>query len=63
MMESLGGPHAALDWMLSEAEQRNIPIVDGMLFMTGTCGQVIPALPGNYRADYGSLGTITFSVV
>lgn len=62
MMESLGGPHAALDWMLSEADQRNIRISDGMLFMTGTCGQVIPALPGKYRADYGALGTITFSV-
>ena len=30
--------------------------------MTGACGQVVAALPGTYRADYGDLGEVNFTI-
>ena len=61
--EALGGPHAALAWMLGEAGKRGLKVADGMLLITGACGGAHPALPGAYVADYGSLGRIEFEVV
>ena len=63
MMESLGGPHKAIPYMLAETRKRDMPIKGDMLFMTGTCGQVVSATPGRYRADYGDFGVIEFEVV
>ena len=61
--DALGGPHAALAWMLDEAHKRGLRIADGMLLITGACGGIHPALPGAYVADYGDLGRIEFEVV
>lgn len=60
--EALGGPGPALEWMLGEARQRGLPIRDGMLLITGAIGGIHPAKPGSYRADYGSLGSVEFTV-
>ena len=60
--DALGGPHAALEWMLDEAAARGLEIRDGMLLITGACGGIHPALTGAYRADYGGLGSIEFIV-
>ncbi len=60
--DALGGPCKALAWMLREAKARGIGIADGMLLITGACGGLHPALPGEYLADYGALGSIAFSV-
>ena len=60
--EALGGPGPALEWMLSEARLRGLRITDGMLLITGACGGIHPAKPGSYRADYGVLGCIEFTV-
>ena len=61
--DALGGPHAALAWMLSEARARSLAVADGMLLITGACGGIHPAVPGHYVADYGSLGRIEFTAV
>ena len=60
--EALGGPVAALEWMLRECRERGFPFAENMLFITGACGGIRPALPGSYRADYGTLGSIEFTV-
>ena len=60
--DALGGPHDALAWMLDEASLRGLEIRDDMLLITGACGGIHPALPGAYRADYGGLGSIEFTV-
>lgn len=60
--DALGGPHAALAWMLEEAEKRGLGLADGMLLITGACGGIHPAEPGHYVADYGNLGKIEFTV-
>jgi 2-keto-4-pentenoate hydratase len=60
--ESLGGPANAVTWIVQEAKRYDIEIPDGTLLMTGACGQVIPASPGTYRADYGDLGEVNFTI-
>ena len=60
--EALGGPVAALEWMLNESRVRGFSVVENMLFITGACGGIHPALSGNYRADYGAMGSVEFIV-
>ena len=60
--DALGGPQAALAWMLNEARERELEIADGMLLITGACGGIHPAEPGRYVADYGDFGRIEFTV-
>lgn len=60
--EPLGGPMNSFAWMLAEANVREISIPSEALMLTGACGGIHPALPGNYVADYGSLGNIEFQI-
>ena len=60
--DALGGPHAALAWMLGEARARGLAVRRGMLLITGACGGIHPAEPGRYVADYGDFGRIEFTV-
>ena len=60
--DALGGPQAALAWMLDEARRRGLEVADGMLLITGACGGIHPAEPGHYVADYGDFGRIEFTV-
>ena len=60
--EALGGPGPAVEWILREARLRGFPIAEGMLLITGAIGGIHPAEPGSYRADYGVLGSIEFTV-
>lgn len=60
--DALGGPIAALDWMLDAARARGMALADGMLLMTGCCGPALPAESGRYRADHGPLGSLEFVV-
>ena len=60
--DALGGPQAALAWMLNEARARGLALREGMLLITGACGGIHAAAPGSYLADYGDLGRIAFTV-
>lgn len=60
--DSLNGPESALEWCVGEAKKRALDIVEGTLLLTGTCGSALPAGPGEYVADYGALGAVTFAV-
>ena len=60
--EALGGPLPALEWMTSLTRELGLPLADGMLMITGAVGGIQPAQPGEYVADYGVLGKITFTV-
>lgn len=60
--EALGGPARAIAWVQEEAPRRGLRLADGMVVMTGACGAVVPAVPGAYRADFGTLGELAFSV-
>ncbi|MEM6536986.1 MAG: hypothetical protein AAF668_04580 [Pseudomonadota bacterium] len=60
--EALQGPASATSWMWEEAIKRGFNPTDGTLLLTGACGTVVPAEPGQYKADFGTLGKLTFSV-
>ena len=62
LKEALGGPLPALKWMTSLARELGRPLADGMLMITGAVGGIHLAQPGEYVADYGVLGKITFTV-
>ncbi len=62
LTEALGGPLPALQWMTSVAGELGRPLADGMLMITGAVGGIQPAQPGEYVADYGVLGKVTFTV-
>lgn len=62
LVGSLGGPEAALDWMLGRAEERGwMPTCDTWL-LTGTLGQAIPFEAGSWRVEYESLRPIHFRI-
>tara|TARA_B110000977_G_scaffold36145_1_gene48383 strand:- start:4714 stop:5421 length:708 start_codon:yes stop_codon:yes gene_type:complete len=61
--ESLGGPANAAKWIVQEAKRFAFEIPNNTLLMTGACGQVVAALPGAYRADYGDLGEVNFTIL
>lgn len=60
--DAMGGPHPALDWMLSEAKLRGMAVEQDMLFITGACGGIHEAQVGDYVADYGEFGRIEFTI-
>lgn len=61
-LSSMNGPEEAGEWMLDQIRNHQWPVTEGTLLMTGTCGDAIPFQPGSYRADYGPLGQIEFSI-
>lgn len=61
-LSSMSGPEEAGEWMLERIQNHKWPLTAGTLLMTGTCGDAIPFQPGSYRADYGPLGQIEFSI-
>jgi len=63
LTEAIGGPAPALKWMIDQAQKLGITLEDDMLLMTGTCGGVVAAEQGNYVADYGDLGSISFTII
>ncbi len=62
ILDSLGGPRAALDWIHQEAARYDIPVEPGSLIMTGACGNVVPALPGDYLVTCAPLGELAFTI-
>ena len=62
ILDSMGGPAKALDWIRPEAARFAIPLTAGDLVMTGACGKVVPALPGVYRVICGALGELGFTI-
>lgn len=58
-----GDQWRALQWIVNASVARGRPVEAGHLVITGTIGRPIPAKPGSYRADYGALGAIDFTVL
>ena len=60
--EVLGEQRHALAWLINQVLNRGYTIEAGHLFMTGSIGGMYPAKPGNYSANFGALGDLTFSL-
>jgi len=58
-----GGPAASLAWVLEHEASRGRTVAEGTWVITGTCTGMTPAKVGTtYSADYGNLGSISFSL-
>ena len=58
-----GGQWEAVRRMINQIIDQGYALHSGDLVLTGSLGDVKPAQPGKYVADYGKLGTIEFEVV
>ena len=59
----LGGPSASLDWALAHEAERGRNIQAETWIITGTCTGLSPTEVGTtYTADFGSLGTVGFTL-
>ena len=60
---ALGDQWRALTWLINSAVEHGYTVEPHHFLMTGAVGQIGSLDPGDYRADYGWLGTITFEVI
>ena len=60
--QALGGPAKAGPWLWSEAIRRGHSADPDTIFLVGACGVTPPAEQGRYRASFGELGELEFSV-
>ncbi|MBC09393.1 MAG: hypothetical protein CMQ39_04400 [Gammaproteobacteria bacterium] len=61
--ESLGGPREAAKLIANEALRWSYRITEDCFFLSGACGSVIKAEPGEYRAEFGGLGELSFEII
>lgn len=59
--EALGGQWKALLWLVNNVLNQGGKIEAGQYFLTGALGKMIPAAPGDYKAEY-PFGTVLFTV-
>jgi 2-keto-4-pentenoate hydratase len=60
--DALGGQWKALLWLVNNTLSQGYTIEAGQYLMTGALGNMIPARPGTYTADY-SFASLTFKVL
>lgn len=60
--ESLDGQWSSLLSVVNILVERGYSIAPGQFVLTGKIGDKVDVLPGVYRADYGLLGTVDFTV-
>ncbi len=60
--EVLGGQREALAWLVNETLARGYGIDADFLLMSGSIGGMAPASSGSYTADFGALGSLSFSI-
>jgi 2-keto-4-pentenoate hydratase len=60
--DALAGQWKAALWLVNTMVKQGWKIEPGHIIITGALGRMVPGKPGNYTADYGSLGTITFKI-
>lgn len=60
--DALDDQWQALFWLIRNRLQMGYEVKRNDLLITGALGTVVPAEPGTYRADFGELGRLTFSM-
>lgn len=58
-----GDQWQALQWLVNECLESGYHLRKGQFLITGALGKMIPAQVGNYHADFGSLGSIDFTMI
>ena len=60
--DALGDQWQALLWLVNERLESGYHLSKGQFLITGALGKMIPAQTGDYHADYGPLGKLTFTI-
>ena len=60
--DALGDQWKAALWLVNFMVNQGWEIKPGQILITGVLGKMFPGKPGNYVADYGSLGKIRFEI-
>ncbi len=58
----MSGQRRALAWLINQVLALGYPLEAGHTLMTGSVGNMHPAEPDDYRADFGALGSIVFRI-
>jgi 2-keto-4-pentenoate hydratase len=58
----LSGQRKAALWLIDSIVNQGWKLEPGHIIITGALGRMIPGTPGNYTANWGELGTITFTI-
>jgi len=61
--DALGDQWKAALWLVNKMVASGWVLEPGQFFITGAMGKMIKAEPGNYQADFGELGQISFSII
>jgi 2-keto-4-pentenoate hydratase len=60
--DALAGQWKAALWLVNTMVKQGWKIEPGHIIITGALGRMVPGKPGNYIAEYGSIGTIPFKI-
>ncbi len=60
--DCLGDQWKAALWLVNAAVARGWVIEPGQILITGAMGNMIPGKPGKYEGNWGSLGTLSWTV-
>jgi 2-keto-4-pentenoate hydratase len=60
--EAMGDQWKAALWMINQVVEQGYRIEPGHILITGALGQMVPGKPGQYVADYGDFGKISFEI-
>jgi 2-keto-4-pentenoate hydratase len=60
--EALGDQWKAALWLVNSVVEQGYKVEPGHILITGALGKLIPGKPGQYVADYGDFGKISFEV-
>jgi 2-keto-4-pentenoate hydratase len=60
--EALGDQWKAAQWMVNSLLEQGYKIEPGHILITGALGKLVPGKPGQYVADYGDFGKVSFEV-
>lgn len=60
--DAMGDQLKALHWLMSRLYSQGYQLKKGDLLITGALGKMIPAERGQYDADFGELGQLSFSI-
>jgi len=60
--DAMGNQWDALYWLINHIIDQGYTIGEGQVLLTGALGEVLPCEPGSYEADFGNVGTVSFTV-
>lgn len=60
--DALGDQWEAVWWLVNTLVKLGWKLEPGQFVITGAMGKMIKAEPGNYRADFGELGNLSFAI-